>query len=65
MVSSSGLGIYAQAALVLFFLTFLAVVVWAWQQPRCRMDQAARLPLEEGPLAPLGKDEARDESAPR
>ena len=51
VVSESGLAGFAQVALVLFFISFVAVIVGACLSPRRQIDQAARLPLEEAPGA--------------
>jgi cbb3-type cytochrome oxidase subunit 3 len=49
IVSHAGLAGYAEAALILFFLVFVAVVVRVATRPRREMDLDARLPLEDGP----------------
>lgn len=51
VVSGSGLAEFAQVALVLFFISFVAVILGAFLSPRRQMDRAARLPLEEAPGA--------------
>jgi cytochrome c oxidase cbb3-type subunit 4 len=48
VVSHSGLAFYAEVAMVLFILAFLAIVVWVFRPGRTReMDRAAHLPLED------------------
>lgn len=38
---------FAEIALVIFVLAFLAVVVWVTTRPRRAVDRFARLPLDE------------------
>ncbi len=53
VVSHAGLAVYAEVAMVLFLVAFLAVAVWTFL-PRNRraMDEARRLPLDDGAPAP-------------
>ena len=52
VVSHAGLAIYAEIALVLFFLTFVVVLVRLLRPSRrADYDAAARLPLEDGTRA--------------
>ncbi len=49
IVGHAGLSGYAQVALILFFLAFLAIVLRVFAPSRKReMDEMARLPLEDG-----------------
>jgi hypothetical protein len=52
VVSASGLAGYAEVALVIFFVTFVAIGIRALAMSRATLDRAANLPLD-------------DESAPR
>jgi len=47
-MESAGLHSFAVVALVLFTITFLLIVVWALLKPSKDVDEAARLPLENG-----------------
>jgi len=50
IMSHAGLSGYAEIALILFFVTFLGIVVWVfWPSRRAEMDHASRLPLEDDP----------------
>ncbi len=46
-VSGSGMSIYAQVALVIFFLAFVAVVIWVLRRPKREIDRQSRLPLDD------------------
>ncbi len=49
IMSGSGLAFYAEVALIVFFVVFLAVVGWIFLPSRKReLDRASRIPLEEG-----------------
>jgi cbb3-type cytochrome oxidase subunit 3 len=49
IMSHAGLHGYAEVALVLFFLAFLAIVLRVFAPSRKReMDEMARLPLDDG-----------------
>ena len=40
---------------LILMIAFVAIVVWAWSSKRRKeFDEAARLPLEDGPLADNG-----------
>ena len=40
---------------LILMIAFVAIVVWAWSSKRRKeFDEAARLPLEDGPLADSG-----------
>jgi cbb3-type cytochrome oxidase subunit 3 len=56
VMSRAGLAGYAVVALVLFFLVFLAVLIWVFRPSNKKaMDRAAHLPLEDEPGdAPAG-----------
>ena len=47
VVSASGLHIYAEIALLIFFLVFLAIVIRVVGSRRRSWDHAANLPLED------------------
>ena len=53
IMSNAGLSRYAEVALLLFFITFL-VIVWRTFRPgqRKRLEQQARLPLDDDVPAP-------------
>ena len=48
IVAHSGLSIYAEVALVLFLVVFVAIVIRIFTARGAEMDRNARLPLEEG-----------------
>jgi cbb3-type cytochrome oxidase subunit 3 len=49
IMSGSGLSIYAEIALVIFFAVFVAIVARTFAPSRrAAMDEAARLPLDDG-----------------
>ncbi len=49
IMSGAGLSIYAEVALVIFLLVFIAVAVRTFMPSRkAEMDEAARLPFDEG-----------------
>jgi cbb3-type cytochrome oxidase subunit 3 len=49
IVGHAGLSGYAQVALILFFLAFLAIVLRVFAPSRKReMDEMARMPLQDG-----------------
>ena len=48
IMGNSGLAIYAEIALVLFVIVFVAVVVRIFTARRSDMDRNARLPLDDG-----------------
>jgi cbb3-type cytochrome oxidase subunit 3 len=52
VMSHAGLSIYAEVALVIFLVAFVAVVVRTFLPSRRReMDEASRLPLNDEPRA--------------
>jgi cbb3-type cytochrome oxidase subunit 3 len=49
IMSGAGLSVYAQIALLIFLATFVAIVIRTFAPSRRReMDEAARLPLDDG-----------------
>lgn len=49
VVSHSGLSIYAEIGLILFFVAFLLVVARIyWPSRRAEMQRASQLPLDDG-----------------
>ena len=53
IMSAAGLSFYAQVALVLFFVTFIAIVIRTYAPSRNReMDEHARLPLDDDHAVP-------------
>lgn len=54
IMSNAGLSRYAEIALVLFLVAFVAIVAWIFRPgSRRRMDEDARLPLDpDGPADP-------------
>jgi cbb3-type cytochrome oxidase subunit 3 len=48
-MSQSGLAIYAEIALVLFFIVFVVVVARIFTSRRADVERHARLPLEDDP----------------
>ena len=58
IVSNAGFAIYAQVALVIFFLVFVGIVVYVFLRRKSSWDHVKNLPLDDdGPLAT--KDEKR------
>lgn len=49
VVAGSGLAIFAEVALVIFFVTFLVVVFRVMGRNRNHYDQLARMPLDDDP----------------
>ena len=48
IMSGSGLAIYAEVALILFFVAFLIIAAWIFLPSRKReLDRASRIPLDE------------------
>jgi cbb3-type cytochrome oxidase subunit 3 len=60
IMANAGLAGYAEVALVLFFLVFLAIAIRTfWPGRRREMEEAGRMPLEdERPLRPRTGDQA-------
>jgi len=53
IMSAAGLSFYAQVALVVFFVTYIAIVIRTFAPSRTReMDEAARLPLDDDHAIP-------------
>ncbi|MEK7314719.1 MAG: hypothetical protein AAB011_00930 [Candidatus Eisenbacteria bacterium] len=48
IMGNSGMALYAEIALILFLVVFVAVVVRVFATRRSEMDRHARLPLEDG-----------------
>ena len=48
IMGNSGLALYAEIALVLFLVVFVAIVIRIFATRRSDMDRHARLPLEDG-----------------
>jgi cbb3-type cytochrome oxidase subunit 3 len=60
IVSKAGLGGFAEVALVIFLAVFLAVTVHTMRKNReAEFQRASRLPLDDGPPAPLDRKEER------
>jgi cbb3-type cytochrome oxidase subunit 3 len=49
IMAHAGLAVYAEVALVLFFLVFVAVVIRIATARRADMERRARMPLEDEP----------------
>jgi cbb3-type cytochrome oxidase subunit 3 len=49
MLSAMGMDHFALAALLVFFGSFVAIVIWVWTRPRHEMDARARLPVDDDP----------------
>jgi cbb3-type cytochrome oxidase subunit 3 len=55
VVSHSGLVIYAEVALVIFFLAFLAIVARLWlHRDRGELERMSRMPLDDEPRGSTG-----------
>jgi cbb3-type cytochrome oxidase subunit 3 len=66
IMSQAGLARYAEIALVLFLLAFVAIVAWTFRPgARRRMDADARLPLDDDPGEPREPREPRQPGEPR
>ena len=53
IMSAAGLSFYAQVGLVVFFVTYIAIVIRTFAPSRRReMDEAARLPLDDDHAIP-------------
>lgn len=51
IMAAAGLSLYAQIALVLFLIVFVAIAIRTFLPSRSReLDEASRLPLEDGPV---------------
>ncbi|HEX7019117.1 MAG TPA: cbb3-type cytochrome c oxidase subunit 3 [Gemmatimonadaceae bacterium] len=64
VVSASGLHVYAEIALLIFFLVFLAIAIRVFGSRRRTWDHAANLPLEDdaaSSTAPTTRSNAREE----
>lgn len=48
IMAHSGLSIYAEIALILFLVVFVAIVIRTFTARRAEMDRNARLPLDDG-----------------
>ena len=49
IMGHAGLAIYAEVALIVFMIAFVAVALWTFAPWRKReMDEASRLPLDDG-----------------
>lgn len=48
IMGDSGLTLYAEIALILFLVVFVAIVIRVLAARRSEMDRNARLPLEDG-----------------
>ncbi|MCA9243212.1 MAG: cbb3-type cytochrome c oxidase subunit 3 [Phycisphaerales bacterium] len=48
VTSSAGLSIFSQIGLVIFVVTFIAIVAYILLRPKSEMNEAARQPLEDG-----------------
>ena len=59
VVGSSGLAGYAEIALLLFFIVFLAVGIRALLTSRAALDHAARLPLDDDSSLPTSRSSTR------
>ncbi len=55
IMSHAGLAIYAEWALVLFMLTFIAIAIWTFRPAsKARFESDAQMPLDdEHPQAPM------------
>lgn len=51
----------SQAALVLFFLVFVAVVIRTWLRPDREMRRQAQIPLDDQPVEPRSTKAVEDE----
>jgi cbb3-type cytochrome oxidase subunit 3 len=58
IVGNAGYALYAEVALVIFFLVFLGIVTYVVLRRKGAWERARRLPLEDEPPAgpPEGKD---------
>ena len=55
VVSHAGLVIYAEVALIVFFLAFVLIVVRLWlRRDRQHLERMSRMPLDDVPPGTLG-----------
>ena len=55
VVSHSGLVLYAEVALVIFFLAFLAIAARLWlRRDRSELERMSRMPLDDEPHGSAG-----------
>ncbi|RME73346.1 MAG: cbb3-type cytochrome c oxidase subunit 3 [Planctomycetota bacterium] len=52
LVARSGTTIWAEFALLIFFVAFVAICVRVWRSSQQTMDRHARIPLEDEPVEP-------------
>jgi hypothetical protein len=57
IMSASGLHVYAEVALVLFLIAFATIVTQVFTARQSTWDRAARLPLDDEPVAPTSTRE--------
>jgi len=63
VVSHSGLSFYAEVALVLFLIAFVAIAIWIFRPGRrSEMDHMSRLPLDDGASASLDGASSSDQA---
>lgn len=56
IMGRAGLAVYAEIALVLFLIVFVAVVIRIFTARRADMDRRARMPLEDEPTTEKEKE---------
>lgn len=60
VMMGTGLELWAQAALVIFFVVFVAVTIWAWTRPRRDVEAWSALALlDDDDAARAGDRDAR------
>ena len=63
IMSGANLATYAEIALIIFFAVFMVVVVRTMRKSRDdEFDRAARIPLEDDPVDPIGGSSQEAES---
>ena len=51
-IANSGWAITAIIALILFFVSFVAVVIYVMTRPKKEMDRQSQIPIDEGVVEP-------------
>jgi hypothetical protein len=50
VIGGSGTVVWAEVALVVFFIAFVAICVRTWRRPKQEMDDCARIAIEDAPV---------------
>lgn len=55
IMSQMGLASYAEAGLLIFFLTFIGIAVYVYRTPSAEAAKCSRIPLSDEPVSPRGE----------